>query len=100
MFDIFQLVFSIFHGFFFKFLTWFFSPNNFQKTCFLTLKIVKMTLSEGQNLTWKLNFRGHLSTFRAENRAESGPFKALNNAQTTSEQIQTNFQKPQKTDFF
>ena len=46
------------------------------------------------------DFRGHLSTFRAENIAKSGHFEAKNNAQTTSEHLQDNFQKPQKTGFF
>ena len=76
--------------------------NNFQKpqkTTFLTLKMVKMTLSEGQILTQKFDFRGHISTFRAENTAKSGHFKAENNAQTTSEHLQNNFQKVQKTTF-
>ena len=57
--------------------------NNFQKvqkTGFLTLKMVKMTLSEGQILTQNLDFRGHISTFRAENTAKIGSFKAKNNA--------------------
>ena len=57
--------------------------NNFQKpqkTRFLTLKIVKMTLSEGQILNQNFDFRGHISTFRAKNRPKLGPFKAKNNA--------------------
>ena len=58
-----------------------------------------MTLSEGQILTQNFDFRGHISTFRAENTPESEAFKAKNNAQTTSEQLQTNFQKVQKTTF-
>ena len=61
--------------------------------------MVKMTLSEGQFLTQNFDFRGHISTFRAENTAKSGHFKAENNAQTTSEHLQTNFQKVQKTTF-
>ena len=35
---------------------------------FLTLEMVKMTLSEGQILTKRFDFRGHISTFRAENK--------------------------------
>ena len=57
--------------------------NNFQKvqkTTFLTLKMVKMTLSEGQILTQNFDFRCHISTFRAENTVKSAPFKAENNA--------------------
>ena len=61
--------------------------------------MVKMTLSEGQILTQNFDFRGHISTFRAENTAKSGHFKAENNAQTTSEHLQNNFQKVQKTTF-
>ena len=41
-----------------------------------------------------------MSTFRPENTAEIVHFKFKNNAQTTSEQLQTNFKKPQKTAFF
>ena len=55
--------------------------------------MVKMTLSEGQILTQKLDFRGHISTFRAKNTSESGAKKAKKTAETTSEQLQTNFQK-------
>ena len=57
--------------------------NNFQKpqkTTFLTLKMVKMTLSEGQILNQNFDFRGHISTFRAKNTTKIGPFKAENNA--------------------
>ena len=61
--------------------------------------MVKMTLSEGQFLTKIFDFRGHISTFRAENTPKSEAFKAKNNALTTSEQLQTNFQKVQKTTF-
>ena len=62
--------------------------------------MVKITLSEGQILTQNFDFRGHISTFRAKNTRESGPFKAKNDAQTTSKQLQTNFQKVQKTTFW
>ena len=55
--------------------------------------MVKMNLLEGQNLSYNLDFRGHILTFRAENTAESRAFKAKKNAQTTSEQPPTNFQK-------
>ena len=61
--------------------------------------MAKMTPSEGQILTKFFDFRGHLSTFRAENTPKSWPFKAKNNAQTTSEELQTNFQNVQKTAF-
>ena len=50
-------------------------------------------------MTKFFDFIGHLSTFRAGNTPKSGFFKAKNNAQTTSEQLQTNFQKVQKTTF-
>ena len=46
-----------------------------QKTDFLTLKMVKITLSEGQILTQNLDFRGRISTFRAENTPKSKSFK-------------------------
>ena len=61
--------------------------------------MVKMALSEGQNLTLNFDFRGHISTFRAENTRKKGLFKAKNNAQTPSEHLQNNFQKVQKTTF-
>ena len=51
-----------------------------QKTTFLTTKMVKMTLSEGQILTNIFDFRGQISTFRAENTLKSRSFKAKNNA--------------------
>ena len=46
-----------------------------------------------------MDFRGHISTFRAENTPKSGSFKAQNDAQIASEQLQTIFQKVQKTGF-
>ena len=52
-----------------------------------------------QNLSLNFDFRGHILTFRAENTAKSGLFKVKNNANTTSEQPQTNFKKVQKTTF-
>ena len=55
--------------------------------------MVKMTHSEGQILTKTFDFGGHVSTFRTNNTSENGAFKAKNNSQTTSEQLQTNFQK-------
>ena len=58
-----------------------------------------MTISESQNLTLNFDFRGHLSTFRPENKPKSRTFKVQNNPQTTPEQLQTNFQKVQKTGF-
>ena len=51
-----------------------------QKTTFLAPKMVKMTLSEGQILTQNFDFRGHISTFRAEIISESLAFKAKNDA--------------------
>ena len=57
--------------------------NNFrkaQKTSFMALKMVKMTHSEGQILTSNFYCRGHISTFRAENKHESEAFKAKNKA--------------------
>ena len=50
--------------------------QNVQKTGFLTLKMVKMTLKEAQILTYNFNFRGHISTYRAKNRPESEACKA------------------------
>ena len=53
----------------------------------------------GQILTKNLDFRGHLSTFRAENTPKSGPSKSKNNAQTLLKLLQNNFEKVQKTTF-
>ena len=61
--------------------------------------MIKMTFSEGQNLTSNFDFRGHISIFWAENKPVIGAFKAKNNAQTTSEHLRNNFQKPKKTGF-
>ena len=47
--------------------------------------MVNMTLSEGQNLTQNLDFRGEISTFWAENTHKIGLFKAKNTAKTTPE---------------
>ena len=52
------------------------SPEN----GFFDPKMVKMTLSEGQILTQNFDFRGHISTFLAENTSKSTSFKAKNNA--------------------
>ena len=46
------------------------------------------------------DFGGHISTFRAENTPKSEASKGKNNAQTTSEHLQNNFQKVKKNDFF
>ena len=76
--------------------------NNFQKpqkTGFLALELVKMTLSEGQILTNNFYVRVQISTFQAESTPKSTSFKAKNNAQTTSEHLQNNFQKVKKTTF-
>ena len=52
-----------------------------------------------QILTENFDFRGHLSTFRAENTPKSRPFKVENNAQTLPKQLQNNFEKVQKMTF-
>ena len=57
--------------------------------------MVKMKLSEDQNLTVNFDFLGHIATFGAGNTPKSEPFKATKNAQTTSEKLQTDFQKVQ-----
>ena len=62
--------------------------------------MVKMKLSEDQNLTVNFDFRGHIATFGAENTPLIEPFKAENNAKTTFEKLQTNFQKVKKNVFF
>ena len=50
-------------------------------------------------LTENFDFRGHLSTFGAENKPKSRPLKVKNNAQTLPKQLQNNFEKVQKTTF-
>ena len=50
-------------------------------------------------MTHNFDFRGHISTFRAEIMSESVALEAENDAQITSELLQTNFQKVQKTGF-
>ena len=73
-----------------------------RKRLFRTPKMVKNDHQNGQNeqiLIENLNFRGHLSTFRAENIHNRWPFQAKNNAQTFSKEVQNNFEKFQKITF-
>ena len=51
-------------------------------------------------LTEYFDFRGHLSTFRAENNPKSRPFKVENNAQTLPKQLQKKLWKSPENDFF
>ena len=67
----------------------------------------KLSSQNGQNgkfLTENLNFKGHLSTFGAENALKSGTFKTENKAQTLPRQVQNNFEKVDESfrgiDFF
>ena len=62
----------------------------------MALKSAKMS----KFWTTNFDFHGHLATFRAENTLKSRPFKVKNNAQTLPEQLQNNFEKVQKIDFF
>ena len=71
---------------------WVFDPKNGQKWPLKSAKMSKI-------LTKNLDFRGHLSTLRAENTPKSGPFKVENNALTLPKQLQNNFEKVQKTTF-
>ena len=57
-----------------------------------------MALSEDQNFTLHFDFWGHLFIFEAAITYTIEFFKAENNFQTTSKQLQNNFQKAQKTD--
>ena len=61
----------------------------------MTPQTAKMSLF----LTEYFDFRGHLSTFRAEKTPKSRPFKVENNAQTLPKQLQNNFEKVEKTTF-
>ena len=45
------------------------------------------------------DFRGHLSTFGAQNTPKSRPFEAENNAQTLPKRLQNNFEKVKKSTF-
>ena len=54
----------------------------------------------GKMLNKNFDFRGHLSTFLAENKPKSGPSKSKNNALATPEQLSNNFEKVQKKTFF
>ena len=56
----------------------------------MTLKMVEITFSEGHFLTKNFDFRGHISTFRAENTPKEGllrpkmmPKPLLNNSKLT-----------------
>ena len=60
----------------------------------MTLKMVKITFSEGQFLTKNFDFRGHISTFRAENTPKNEPFKVEDNAETNNSKA--NPKKPRK----
>ena len=62
--------------------------------------MVKMASLEGQHFTLNLNFRVHISAFRAEKIAISRAFEAKNNSQTTFEQLQNNFEKCPKNEIF
>ena len=50
-------------------------------------------------MTENFDFRGHLSTLRAETTTKSRPFKVEKNAPTLPKQPQNNFEKVQKTAF-
>ena len=57
-----------------------------------------MALSEDHNFTLHFDFEGHIFIFEAEITYKIEFFKAENNFQTTSKQLQYNFQKAQNTD--
>ena len=57
-----------------------------------------MALSQDQNVTLNFYFGGHFFIFQAKITHKIGLFKATNNSQTTSKQIQNNIQKAHKTD--
>ena len=59
-----------------------------------------MDLSKDQNFAIHFEFGDHLCIFRAKIKHKSELFKAENNSQTTSQQLQNNFQKDQKRYFF
>ena len=51
-------------------------------------------------MTYNFDFRGHITPFGPKITPKFGSFKAKNNAQTASKQLQTRFQKIPKNDFF
>ena len=61
--------------------------------------MVKMALSEEQNFTIHFDFGGHIFIFQAAITYKSKVFKAENNFQTTSKQLQTTFKKPRNRCF-
>ena len=50
-------------------------------------------------MTDNFDFRGHLSTFRAENTPKSGPFNTEKYAHTHPKQLPNNFEKVEKSTF-
>ena len=59
-----------------------------------------MAFSKDQNFALHFEIGDHLCIFRAEIKHKSELFKTENNSQTTSKQLQNNFQKAQKRYFF
>ena len=51
-------------------------------------------------LTKNFDFRGHLSTFQAENKPKNRSFNVQNNVYTLPKQLQKNFEKVQNTTFW
>ena len=62
-------------------------------------KITHHNRQNEQILTEDINFRGHLSTFRADNAPKGRPFMAISNAKIFPEKLVKNFEKVKKTYF-
>ena len=64
------------------------------------MKLVKMTLSEGQILIYNFDFRGHISTFRAKNTTESWALKPKTMVKRLLNNSKATFKKPRKRVFW
>ena len=66
---------------------------------FFLLKIVRTTLSGGQNSTTNLDFRANISTFKTRNAPKKCPYEGENNAYRTLGLSLNIFQKAKKARF-
>ena len=70
-----------------------------EKMGFLALKMVQMTLHEGQNLNENMYFISYLSTYLAKDASKNSSFKATNDAWIITNQPQNRFEKVHKMSF-
>ena len=69
------------------------------KNGFLVSKMGKINFLEDYNIPKNLSFGGHIWDFQVKNTRKSWHLKAVNDVQSTSEQLQNNFHKVHKTTF-